>query len=53
MEEPSSCFFELCFCNMELCLVSSVSPSLKRLKARLNRHHSEINSLLSGFLKSL
>ena len=34
-------------------LVSSVSPSLKRLMAQLNRHHNEIDSFYGDFFKSL
>ena len=61
MAKPSYYFFDLCVCNnlliccnnLKLCLTSSVGPSIKRLMARLNRHHSEISSFYGDFFKSL
>ena len=52
MESPVNAFSVLVFaiCN---CLVSNVSPSLKQLMARLNRHQREITSFCEGYFKSL
>ena len=49
MAKPSNCFFDF---YVAICHVSSVSPSLNRLMARLNRHHSEMNWFYGDFFKS-
>ena len=50
MAKPSNCFLDLYVRNMSH---SSVSSSLNRLMARLNRHHSEMNWFYGDFFKSV
>ena len=50
MAKPLTVLLMLMFA---ICHVSSVSPSLERLMARLNRHHSKINWFYGDSFKSL